>query len=437
MALGAPITGPHGAAPPAKSKPKRVPKPKSNIFDKMNQPFDRQTNLAGMKPKQIQRLLRAKGYDVVVDGKLSPVTREAMNAYIKGKSPKQFNDYAARKYHSVVSKGADPHVVASGGAGVVSGAGGSHPPRPAKPPAKGGGIDLGGIDALGGGADIGTDMPETSADHIAGLQFDAQINQAQRAIEQAAVQDPQNLHDIEHWYGQVLGSERTAAGRDTEISGAGKTSVGDAVAKIVASLGGSANEGAGLVGAAGADAVGMLSALGANQDQYNQDIQPLIQAESAGARARELASQHERSTERAGQLSDLRGQRGAASAAALLEIRDKNNALAQQRFQNKLALEQAREAAALSGLKIKGKAAAPGKGSFAGTSANQKLGIMQTAVQTIAGPDGKLRVDIPRAVQLVNNIIAGAGWDRHNPAVLNYRNQILMSAGITPQASWK
>lgn len=197
-------------------------------------------------------------------------------------------------------------------------------------------IDLGPVkQLLAQGGLVGKMIPSGYADSIAGMQFDPQIRAAQIQLLRQPRQAEQNLHDIAGFYNQVRQSLGKAAGADSAAAKAASASLGDAAANIVASLGGSANAGSAAVGAAGEDAAGTLAALGNAQDFYNAQLQPLLSAESASQRSSEMARQTALHQDLAAQLAGLQGARGQAKAAAMADILQANNALAQQRYGNR------------------------------------------------------------------------------------------------------
>jgi len=301
------------------------------------------------------------------------------------------------------------------------------------------------------------------AEQLAGLQFDREIGETRLAGERMTRTNAQNEADVKNWFGQVLKSQGTAATRDAAINEAAVDSVRDAGAAILSGIGGAANEGASTVGAANAAAVGTLEALGANQEAFNADLRPLLEAEKAGALSREQAMGTARAQELSTRLAALEGERGQAKAGfqfqvdqannairdtraqRALEIRQANNSIAQQNFQNALALANAQLGAAVTGINIeKGLAdlaAGPNGGKatsypFAKAPVSQRNDAYNQALSSIM-VDGTLTTSVPRAVQLVNQVLAGYGWSRKNPAVMALRNQILQDAGIRPDPRWR
>lgn len=299
------------------------------------------------------------------------------------------------------------------------------------------------------------------AEQLAGRQYDTPIRDL--GIEQDRMKrtNEQNEADVRNWFGQVLTSQGTAAKRDAAINDAAVGSVKDAGAALLSAIGGQANEGAGMVGSAATSAVGTLEALGANQEQYNADLRPLLEAERAGAASRERALGTARSQDLANRLVSLQGERGRAKAGfqfeidqannqirdnrqgRAIDIRNANNAIAQQNFQNALALAQAQMGAAMTGLEFEqGVAELNGAGAPAQSypwgkaPVSQKNAAYNQAVSSIFDGE-KLRMNVPQAVRTVNEIINGFGWSRKNPAVMALRNQILQDAGIRPDPRWR
>lgn len=296
-------------------------------------------------------------------------------------------------------------------------------------------IDVSGLNGLST-AGLLQSLPTTLAAKLADLKYGSSINDAQTAVDRQPGDAAQNLHDIEHWYGQVLGAQKTAAGRDSDMTKAGVGSVRDAVSRIVSSLGGSANEGSGLVGAAGENQVGTLQALGTAQDQYNSDIAPLLQDEAAGARTRQINLNTTNAQDLARQLANLRQERGGEEASQRMSILGFNNNVAQTQFGDDLEIQKAKEAAALTGSKIIGALNNPKlpKGAFGNTSGTQKIGVANGITSALTDQDGKLKSGWTpqRAVSFINSQLQSAGWNVNDPQVQQYRGAILKTVGLIP-----
>lgn len=219
-------------------------------------------------------------------------------------------------------------------------------------------------------AKYGHMIDPATAQQIAGLQYDAPIQNAQDALATDPRQAAKDLADIGGWYGQATAAEKTAGQRDAAAGAAGISSIQDAAHALAASLGGSANMGASAIGAAGQNAVATEQAMQTAQNQYNSDLAPLLAAEKAS----QLSQQNVRNENQAAQdrvtLDQLLQKRGQAQTAAADQIQQENNALAQARagtkldiakenaaltqqgFQNALSLAQAQIAAEMNGLKV-------------------------------------------------------------------------------------
>ena len=447
-------------------------------------PQARPVNVRGL-----QAQLRRAGYAIQQDGRMGPLTKAALADYLqlrggasispalsqalKGtvitgkRNPKAWNARFAPK--SVVARPQD--VDRRGNAKTTFG--GGQAPSGGGSSAAAGSLDLRGLAAAagpGGTTPIALALAQGGAklfdpkmaETLAGLQYDGQIRDLGIERERTSRQNQQNARDIDAWYDQVLASRATAAGRDAAINKAAQGSIKDASAAIVSALGGSANAGAPMVAAAGQEAVGTLGALGSAQEQYNADLAPLLQAEAAGAKSREAAMGSTRMQDLALRLSSLQGERGQAVAANRLnlqgqnnaildnratrglEIRQMNNSLAQQEFQNRLALANAQLSAMVTGAELQGMAGGAGakapKGSFQDTTANVRNNLFNQGVGAILDPNtgGLVKgLSVPGAVQRVNQIIAGLGWTRKDPNVLAFRNAILQAAGIRPDHRWR
>lgn len=290
------------------------------------------------------------------------------------------------------------------------------------------------------GANIYGD-PAKLADALAGMQYDSQLRDLAQQRDVNVKQTDQNTHDIGSWYDQALKSLGVAGTRDKAITQAGQDSVKSADAAILASLGGAASGGATTVGSAQAQSEGTLAALGATQDQYNQDVQPIVTQERAGQLTGERAKGTQRALDLATAIANAKAQRGGSVVQNLMDIRDKNNAIRenqltrllqikdanqrqdQQSFQNSLAVQQANLAALATGAKIAGgRYQKPAKGSFADTPASVKAQIAQTI---FAGLDNAKPTNPAQAQAIVRARLQAAGWNMANPTVGQYGTAIL------------
>lgn len=294
--------------------------------------------------------------------------------------------------------------------------------------------------------------PAAYGENQAGLAYDSAIHEANRSIGTTAKQGDQDQADIGHWFSQVLGSLKTAGGRDTAATKAGVGSVNDATAAILASIGGAANQGSSTVGAAGADAAGTLQALGTAEDQYNNDLAPLLQAEGAGDKSRNQAQTNQSLADLRNKVIDLQGERGKTKAAGemdatqqnnalraaqfdrLMAIRGQNNAARQTTFGDQATMDANRTAALINGIKataslVKATTGSRGPGKTSYAFAKAPHSVKADAVsQGVTGlkDSGK---PAPQAVQFIRNLINGYGWSFHNPAVQQLGQEIATQAG--------
>jgi hypothetical protein len=286
-------------------------------------------------------------------------------------------------------------------------------------------------------ANFGKMIDPATADAIAGAQFDPQIAESKLVLSHDPLQALQDTKDINSWYQQALNSLDTAAGRDTAGEQSGIKSIQDATSALVSSLGGSANAGAGLAASAGQNASGTLAAIGAADDQYNNDLSPLIKAEQAEQALSQTNKDKNQQQSDQVALENLQGQRGQALTSAQDQIRQENNALAQARaqesasirgsnnslaqqgFSNALSLAQAQIAAMISGLNVQTKSATLDKAlhpnAFLNASPTVKDAAYQQALGSLYDPTTKQKMNLtPQQAQTrVSSILAGFGW---NPA---------------------
>lgn len=420
---------------------------------------------AGLNVQGIQRHLRKQGYKIKVDGKMGPSTKSALADYLKlGKGSKMSPAMAKALKGTVITgkrnpkawnqrfgnAGKAPNKPLTGPGGMVDSRGNAKPPGPyaSKPD---------------GIIDVSNPGPRASFTPYAGPTQGAQLldpvtfmggldagydpvidslRKQMAARERAAIANATETRD---WYGQVVGSLGKAGQRDKAINQAAQASMEDATAAIVSSLGGSANQGAPMVAAEGQSALGTLAALGSAQEQYNADMAPLIEGEgagmatrvrSAGARdAQELAyriaeAQSERARARSGMQLDLAQinneiRQGRADRA--MSIRQYNDQLKQQGFQNQLAMGEAQLAAIMADAQLRGlgsKSAPATSYPYAKAPQHVKAGAYNQATAAIQD------MPYPQALQTVNRILRGYGWSLNNAAVVALRNQILADAGI-------
>lgn len=276
---------------------------------------------------------------------------------------------------------------------------------------------------------FGRDM----ADKLAGYQFDPQIQELLTQINQGGRDEHQHQADIGHWYDQAEASQHTAGQRDQQAGTDARDQANKALQGILASLGGS--RGAGVVGAAGMNDLTSLAAQGSSQDRFNNDMAPLLAQEAAGAHSREQALASQRAAALNTQLTGVRGQKGQAKAKALMDIIQANNQGRQGNFQNTLAIQNAKLAAASLGLNADQTYAG-----IAAQQANTKLNAKKLALESLAAQQktgkmdwGHLNYPDRQTVlqDAVGRAVASLGEDHWDaPHVYNAALAILRSGGF-------
>lgn len=291
------------------------------------------------------------------------------------------------------------------------------------------------------------------ADAYAGEQYDPQIYDTNAQVVNNASDKKQALHDIETWMGQVGASQKTAAARDHAISEAGKGSIADIGKSLVASLGGSSNAGSGLVADSAQQGSNLLTALGANQDQYQSDLAPILSLEKAGQMSSADAKFEASKQALLQRLTELKGARGQAVVNRTGELNDKNNAILdsrmnyathageyndsqrQQGFNNKLALNQAITNSILANARVisansnaQAKADKPAKGAFGNSSTSDRQQFASDVLSQIT-QNGKAYLPRSKAIGIAQRI-AGIYWPNGGiPNGTGIINNILAQAG--------
>jgi hypothetical protein len=315
------------------------------------------------------------------------------------------------------------------------------------------------------------------ASMMGGYTTKQQLMQQQQA--DMAKQNAHNLEQIRHWYDQVIQSQGVAAQRDREFGQAAVQSVQDATQSIVSALGGEANEGSYVAGAAGAENVGNLQAVATIQDQYNADLAPLLQGEAAGQLVREQAAGGQRLKDLQQQLIEMQAQRNTDEANLRYNVWQSNNEILERRIQTELAIRQANQAlqqqrfsnkAGLTQMQIAAMAGAQESALAAGKMAQDQAnknadrllkGVISAATErgrnyratlkqkgktnTFAKASSATRdqayydivdaidvegMDAQSAARVAVAVAKGYGWSPQNPAVANLIQLALREAGF-------
>jgi hypothetical protein len=302
-----------------------------------------------------------------------------------------------------------------------------------------------------------------TADAMAGLGYDSQIQSLRDSIAKNPLDTAQHQKDIGSWYGQTLAALKTAGQRDSAIQQAGIKETGDNTQAIISALGGSANAGSSLVGAAGAQAQGTMGALGQAQDQYNQDLAPILQAEKAAQMTREGARGSSDLHDLQLKVAAALGERGQAKADAQLKIDQANNGILDNRasrlidilktndasrqgnFANESSIAFTKAGLSSTGaqlenrrqielLKQQGRIIAAGqKGGpkpWASTPASQKTYAYKNLVGHLKQNADAYNKDPNALKQFIQGFLGHNGWSYSNPNVSSWVQNAYGEAGI-------
>lgn len=428
---------------------------------------------SGINVRGIQNHLRKQGYKVKVTGELDTLTKSALADYLRGKNiapalkkalggfkitgrrdPKAWNrrnlpqDYpnsypgeAEAKKPGNAGKSSYDHVETIRGSDVYGpAAAGGSPGVISLAATAGAGPQFSPIapGALPPGPRL---MDEASFMERLAASYEPVLSTLRSREEAARRAAESNAAETQGWFKQVVGSLGKAAERDRQLNAAALDATRSATAGILSSIGGEANPGASVVGAAGAEAAGTLAALGTAQEQYNEDMRPLLQGEGAGLAARVRSAGQNRAADLAARIAEVMSGRAQAQTEAMfniaqlnnqirqqqaeraMTIRQYNDQLKQQEFQNQLALGEAQMAAMLAGSRLAG---ATGAESYPFAKAPMTV-INRVIGDSVASIQG---MPYPQALQTVNQILRSYGWSITSPGVKALRNKILAEAGI-------
>jgi len=420
------------------------------------------------KPIRNKKILFGNGKE-----RYTPGAKRAIKPVVKPvRDPKILHGNGNERYTK--SSGAPKSVLRAqnpkpkgGGGGGGAGGGGGGRRRPA---GAGGGAGAGvGMFGPNVGGMIPTSLSSQGAalltpgyaDSLAGAQYDNQVSELNRQQSRTQQQGAQDLQDIGNWYGQVQAALDQARQRDQAATDAAGAHVDANTQALIQSLGGDANAGSGLVGAAGSDQAATLRDVGAAHTQYESDMAPLLAGESADARVRQQHTNSAQLADIGAQLANAQHDRGLAKSNAmydiskynndirdnrtnrLLQILNTNNALAQQRFGNRMSIESAQQAAALTGAKIQSMGL--GKNSWKMMSPGDKSQIASDAYASVVDidpetnqPTGHIKSGLTtqQAVKRVADMYRMYGLNPTNPKVRANALAVLRSLGLYPGQSW-
>lgn len=236
--------------------------------------------------------------------------------------------------HTIRGKGGGQLPGSKSGGGGGGGKGGRRRKRSS------GGSFAAGAAAIGkqlGSTKAGQRLGKGYAEALAGVQYDAPINDIKQLIARLGPKNQQAINDLTQWYGDVSTLNARAGERSGQIAEDVAGRQDTAVQGLMAALGGGANDANTQIAAAQANDGAYQRVLGGIQEQYHADMDPILAHAEAAAKQREQRLNLEQMQDYQLQLADLLGQRGQAKAANQMQVDQYNNELAQQWFQNKLA----------------------------------------------------------------------------------------------------
>lgn len=256
-----------------------------------------------------------------------------------------------------------------------------------------------------GSPNIGKMIPQSLANQLAGLQYDSQIQETKTQIAKQNAQAPQNLADIQNWFGQAAQLNQQAGDRAQQLGNQLGSSAHNATAAVLDAIGAGANEQSGAVGAQGANAEAVLRLLGSTESQARADLAPFLQQQAAGALQAQKNTDSAQALDLQQQLQGLQGQRGNAQQEAILNIINANNQLAQTRFGNKISKLNAQTGVSqlLSGLKAQ-----------AASTQGQKIANKQAAQQVSGAGKGWSSYDPLQQAQIIQSAMYDAAGNRRD-----------------------
>lgn len=186
----------------------------------------------------------------------------------------------------------------------------------------------------------GQRIPLELAQQMAGTQFDPQIIRAVEERRRTPIQTRQNLRDIRGFFGGAIRGFDTARARTMERAEQAGAEAQDVTEGIMGALGGAASTGSPLVGAAGATAAAQALGQGEIRRQFLADFEPLLKQERANELVRETRFGQSLVRDLESEIAGLRGARAGRAGEIEFDIRQFNQARAQQTFENQLRTAQ-------------------------------------------------------------------------------------------------
>lgn len=294
-------------------------------------------------------------------------------------------------------------------------------------------------------------IPLSLADQIAAPDT-AAAKATQSELDQLPSAKKAALKNILDWYGQVQGSEKTAAGRDQKIANQGADAMSSNTKGIMDSLGGSAMAGAGSIGSVGANDSNTLKALGANDAMLSSDLAPIFKLVSADASNKTQKQFGQGKIQLENALAAAQGQESQDRANAIMQILGSNNSARQTNFSNESGLLNTLAGLQISGMNAASQAQerqimnalhmseiqknAQGKaGGLDAMTPSQRADFVQKIVSGLVDPNShKLSLSWPQALRAARNTVRSAGLNPMDKQVINtIIGPALSNAGITAQ----
>lgn len=175
-----------------------------------------------------------------------------------------------------------------------------------------------------GGAQL---FSPTLAATLAGTQYNQAITDAQQNLAMTQSGADQALANVGQWWSSILGGQKQAQQNTQAIDQSVSHDEAGNNASLLASLGGSANPGAAGVGEEATADQGTLSALNANNQQYEANMSPILQLGAAGAKT---AQQNQNTANIAAAMKSVNDNiaaKGATQAQDAYQIAQDNNTI--------------------------------------------------------------------------------------------------------------
>lgn len=325
-------------------------------------------NFFNLTPKERAKVLNREGFNV--KAKRGPDLAAASWAYTRGHSASFFKSkdkdwrwkvweregFAAKNpliTKDSYLKAAKPKVtppaktapkpVLTNGSGIVK-------PDPATTTPSGGQGDMSGLlnDIIGLDPNTGQYIPRSMIDQAVSGSYDPAERDLSRSIAKNPAELATALGDIKRWYGDVGKGVTQARNRGASLTQRLVGASGDNARAILGAIGGEAALGGAQVAQTGVNNANTIQALGAIDQQYLNDVAPLLSDEAANASRQTTAQFSQRLRDYQEKLRGLQTEEGGARAKGYLDAIQANNQTAQQAFANRASQLQTAGALAIS-----------------------------------------------------------------------------------------